>query len=366
MNRKATFIIALQALLIILLFWLLVFYGKDEYEAASSEAEEEVETRSLIASHEDGSQGAATLILSAASQQQSGIITANLQATTHQSATSSFGTVEAIDGLLDLRTRYLGALAEGNVISTTITSSEQNLNRQRLLNQDDKNVSDRVVQEAESTLNNDKARLAAANTLANNIRDSMRQQWGTTLANWATQTSANDAFQQLLQYRKVLVKVTLPFDAAPNKNTPLLVTAMGAQGQAIKAQLISEAPQSDSTIQGKTYFYQAPASNLRVGMRVTASLDAKGKAVTGVIVPHEAVVWYANQAWVYQKVKAEEDGSDKFIRRLISTEIEIENVQPNGWFNATGFTTKDELVISGAQLLLSEELKYQIKNENED
>ena len=77
--------------------------------------------------------------------------------------------------------------------------------------------------------------------------------------------------------------------------------------------------------------------------------------------PHEAVVWYANQAWVYQKVEAE-----KFIRRLISTEVEIESEAISGWYNTAGLAASDEVVTSGAQLLLSEELKYQIKNENED
>jgi hypothetical protein len=366
MNRKASIIIGLQAIIIVILFWFLVFVGKDEYEAANSEAEEGVETRTLIADNNSDNKGAATLILPTASQLQSGIVTAKLQTTSHQSTTASFGTVEAIDGLVELRTRYLAALAEGDVVRTAIAIAQQNVTRLTLLNQDDKNVSDRVLQEAEAALKNDQAKLIASTTLANGIRDSMRQQWGTTLANMATQTATNNALQQLLQYRTVLLKVTLPFDATPSKNTLLLVTAMGAQGQTIKAQLISDAPQSDSTIQGKTYFYQAPATNLRVGMRVTANLDTPSKAVTGVIVPHVAVVWYANQAWVYQKITAEKQGEDKFIRRLISTEIEIENMQPNGWFNATGFKASDELVVRGAQLLLSEELKYQIKNENED
>ena len=87
----------------------------------------------------------------------------------------------------------------------------------------------------------------------------------------------------------------------------------------------------------------------------------QAKKATGVIVPHEAVVWFANQAWVYQKV-----GAEKFIRRLISTEVEIESDAISGWYNTAGLAANDEVVNSGAQLLLSEELKYQIKNENED
>ncbi len=222
------------------------------------------------------------------------------------------------------------------------------------------------MQEAQATLSGEKAKLTTSATLANGIRDNMRQQWGNTLANWATQATSNSEFESLLQSREVLLKITLPFDVTPNKNTTLQIAPMGSQTQLVKAQFISDAPQADSTIQGKTYFYRAPAGSLRAGslragMRVTTRLNTQGKASSGVIIPHEAVVWYSNQAWVYQKT-----GPEKFVRRLISTEVEIESDAISGWYNTTGLVANDEVVISGAQLLLSEELKYQIKNENED
>jgi hypothetical protein len=361
MNRKATIIIGLQAALIVILFWFLIIYGKDEYEAATSEREEGIDTKSLVIANKENGKGVATLAIPIASQQQSGIKTTKLVATRHQSATVSFGTVEAIDGLVEIRTRYLAALADGNVTRSAITSAEQNLQRLQLLNQDDKNVSDRAVQEAQSNLNSEKAKLATSATLANGIRDNMRQQWGATLTNWATQTAGNSEIQSLLQSHDVLLKITLPFDITPNKNAALQISPMGSQVQLVKAQFISDAPQADGAIQGKTYFYRAPAGNLRAGMRITTHLETLGKASSGVIVPHEAVIWYANQAWVYQKM-----GADKFIRRLISTETEIENEAISGWYNTAGLAANDEVVNSGAQLLLSEELKYQIKNENED
>ena len=94
--------------------------------------------------------------------------------------------------------------------------------------------------------------------------------------------------------------------------------------------------------------------------------------VDGVIVPNTAVVWHAGKSWVYRKRDAETFG-----RYEISTASEL----GDGWFQATAPETGsdeaalpqsaslvpgDEVVISGAQLLLSEELKYQIRNENED
>jgi hypothetical protein len=362
MNRKVALIIILQAMVIVVMAWLLVFYGKDEYEAMTAGGEEEIETASHVVAAKEGDHGAATIMLTPASQQQAGLRTSKLQSASHQAAVSSFGAVVGIETLVELRTRYLAALAEVTVVRAAIANSQQDYQRLQLLNKDNRNVSDRAVQAAEAAWKSDQARLVAAETLAVGIRDNMRQRWGETLAAWATQSSANESFQRLLQYRDVLLQVTLPFDTAtPDSHSSLVVEPVGAQGQASKAQFISNSPQTDATVQGKTFFFRASADNLRAGMRVTARLTEQGKASAGVIVPDTAVVWYADKAWVYRK-----QGVDKFVRIQINTDVEANNEANNGWFNATGVGVGDEVVTSGAQLLLSEEFKYQIKNENED
>lgn len=353
MNRKTAIIIALQTFIIIVLFWVLVFYGKDEYEAAMGESAEEIATPSHVTTEN----GAPTIALSVESQLQSGIVATALQPATHQSAVSSFGVVVAIDTLVELRTRYLAALSEANIVRASIANSRQEYQRLVQLNRDNRNVSDRAVAIAEAALKSDEAKLAAAETAAASIRDTMRQQWGDALTKRATQ-SGSESLQRLLQYQDVLVQVTLPFDTpTPDSHVPLLIAPTGAQDKTIPATFLSASPLTDSTIQGKTFYYLAPAANLRAGMRVTTRLAARDRATSGVIVPHTAVVWFANKAWAYHK-----QGTEKFVR----TQINTDNESGDGWFNATGLKPGDEVVTSGAQLLLSEEFKYQIKNENED
>jgi hypothetical protein len=185
----------------------------------------------------------------------------------------------------------------------------------------------------------------------------MRQQWGDTLAVWATQ-QPGDAMQRLLQHQDVLLQVTLPLDSTiPDKDKPLLVSPAGTSNQPVKAVFVSASPQTDAMFQGRTYYYRVPADNLRSGMRVTITLAGQSASRSGVDVPASAVVWYANQPWVYQR-----QGEDKFVRLRISTDIETNS----GWFNTAGIHAGDKVVTTGAQLLLSEEFKYQIKNENED
>jgi hypothetical protein len=354
MNRKTALIIALQTVIIIVLFWVLVFYGKDEYEAATQGQDDNIAS----ASHVSAEQGATVITLSEASQQQSGLQTTPLKAATHRASVVSFGLVANLEPLIEQRTRFLAAKSDAEVVRATLAASQQEYQRLLQLNRDNRNVSDRAVQSAQAALSADEAKLAAAETAASSLRDAIRQQWGETLARWATQPSPSPELQQLLQYHDALIQVSLPFDStSPDTQTPLAIEPAGSQGQAEHATFVSAAPQTDSTLQGKTFFYRAPATNLRAGMRVSVHMPSSGKAITGILVPQNAVVWYANQAWVYTKVKA-----DKFVRQPINTDTEV----GDSWFNVTGFKAGDTVVTRGAQLLLSEEFKYQIKNENED
>jgi hypothetical protein len=354
MNKKTLTILALQTLIIVMLFWMLVFYGKDEYEAGKEENEEVISTPSHITTES----GAIAITLSPASQKLSGIAVTVLQGSSYQAQISSFGTVIGIETLLELRTRYLAAHAEAGVVQASLANSRRDYERMEQLNRDDRNVSDRAVAGAEAAWKADESRLAAIDTATASLRDAMRQQWGDTLASWATQQQPGDAMQRLLLHQDVLLQVSLPHDAPiPDKDKPLLVSPAGAASQPVKATFVSASPQTDTVLQGKTYYYCASADNLRTGMRVTITLAGQSANRPGVVVPASAVVWYANQPWVYQK-----QGEDKFVRHRIYTDIETDS----GWFNTAGIQAGDKVVTTGAQLLLSEEFKYQIKNENED
>jgi hypothetical protein len=353
MNRKVATIIGLQAFLIIVMFWVLVFYGKDEYEAYTSEREEEVETPNRVTTD----LGTTVVTLNEAGQKQSDIRTTVMRSSKFQSAISSYGLVMGIDPLIDLRTRYLAARAEAGVVRASLLNSEREYQRLLQLNKDDHNISDRAVVASEAIYKADKAKLAAAETAASNIRDNMRQIWGEVLTRKATEQN-DPALQALLEYKQVLLQISLPFGTPePKPGSHLLVTPTGTQNRAVEARFISSSPQTDSTIQGKTYYYQAPASDLRAGMRVSVRLAENSQSVDGVVVPNEAVVWYGGKAWVYRK-----EGSDRFVRQPINTDQEA----GHGWFTSGQVKPGDALVTSGAQLLLSEEFKYQIKNENED
>lgn len=354
MNRKIAIIIGLQAFLIVILFWVLVFYGKDEYEAYTQGEEEEIETPSRVSSDS----GSTVITLTPETQKQSDIHTAPLKGTTHLDTFSSYGSVVSIEPLVDLRTRYLAAKAEANIARASLANSKQEYQRLQQLNRDNRNISDRAVMAAEAVWKADEAKVSAAEMAASSIRDNIRQSWGESLAESVTK-QGSESLQSLLEYREVLLRITLPFDyPTPKPDSLLMVAPAGTRGKAIQARFVSASPQTDPTVQGKSYYFRAPADDLRAGMRVTARMpNSTGKSVTGVIVPESAVVWYGGQAWVYRK-----EAANRFVRQAVSTEQEADT----GWFNSGSLKPGQEVVVQGAQLLLSEEFKYQIKNENED
>ena len=120
----------------------------------------------------------------------------------------------------------------------------------------------------------------------------------------------------------------------------------------------SAQPRRAGGLAGASYWFRAASPALRSGMRVTGHVGTGGVARAGVSVPEAAIVWHAGRAWVY--VSADEP--DVFQRVAVTVRERL----PGGWFAAGGPGPGTPVVVKGAQLLLSEELEYQIRNENED
>ena len=354
MNRKLAIVIALQALLIIMLFWVLVFYGKDEYEAYNQSHEEEIESPQRVVEKE----GLSFVHVPVAAQKNSQINTAQISSAAHQSSLTYYGTVASFDGLIEAKAKFTTAIAEAELARVGTQTNLQDLKRLKLLNDDNKNVSDRAVQVAESLVRADLAKIKNADSNVQTIKKTIQLQWGETLSALVTETKLPAHLAALLTRKNALVQVSLP----AGSSTPIAGSSIALQTNNstsnITALYVSPALQSDSISSGATYYFSAPADYLRAGMRVKSqAIIEDNHQAQGVVIPNNALVWYGGKPWVYVKQNAE-----SFVRKPVNADNEV----TGGWFNATGFKADDQVVVSGAQLLLSEEFKYQIKNENED
>ena len=354
MNKKLALIIGLQAIVIVVLFWMLIFYGKDEYENFRTEQEEEIEGLNRVASKE----GVNIVSLSPAVQKNSGISTAKIKEASFNGEIKSFGNVVSIDSLIEAKARFLSMQAD---IASARAAGKQNLRqyeRLKALNSDDKNVSDRAVQEALALVDADKAKITSNELQIKNLQASMKLQWGEALAKLTLNDKLPEHLENLLSRNNVLIQVSLPMSTAnPNAGDTVTITPLNESTAPIKAVYVSPAAQADSNGFGKTFYYSAPAEQLRIGMRVNVEAESAASSISnGIIIPSNAVVWYAGKPWAYFK-----QGKEQFVRKPISADTEVDA----GWFNQ-GISAENEVVVNGAQLLLSEEFKYQIKNENED
>ena len=266
----------------------------------------------------------------------------------HRVQVQGFGTVLGLQELVDLRNNYAAARAQADKARVTLSASSREYQRLKLLHSDDRAISDKALQAAEATWRSDEATARAAEQAVNAVEQNARQQWGPTL----TRAAVNGApmFQRLAQQQASLVQVTLPAGTRLSA-APASARLQLPDGTTATASLVSIAPRTDPRLQGQSFYYTALGTALFPGMTVSASL-ASGPETDGLKVPTDAALWWQGRAWVYAQ-----QTQDHFLRLALPTDSPADD----GWFVGRDFAGGKPLVIRGAQMLLSEELRSQIQ-----
>jgi hypothetical protein len=296
------------------------------------------------------------LVLTVDQQRQSGLRTERLEAAALQPETQAYGKVLDIRGLLDLRARFRAAQSEMAIADAALRVAQKS--RQRLASLHRESIiATRDLLQAEAQLAADQARTEAARRRMREARDEALQTWGGELFRQAIEGESR-LFEELLQRRQALILIALPTDRSlPNDARLAKIAPTGDRQNVREARLVSSAPRTDETIQGETWFFAAEADRLRTGMRLDAWIPLPGDASEGVTIPLSAVVWYDGKPWVYLKT-----GEQSFSRRPIPEHRDY----GTAWFVGEGFTADEEVVATGGQMLLSEELRGQIPDEDDD
>ncbi|MHB1331664.1 MAG: efflux RND transporter periplasmic adaptor subunit [Sulfuriferula sp.] len=287
-----------------------------------------------------------TVVISAAQMAMSGIAVQALPVDKFQPQTSAYASVLDPGPLLQLRGQLRAAQLQTDAARAQAVASQREYQRLAGLNGQDHTVSDKVTEAALATRDTDRAHLAAAQATLLADRDSARSRWGDVLVRWAS-AARSSQLDALNAGQQVLLSVALP--ASETAGTPPPTLHIGAPGSAptlVIARFISPSPLADPVIQSPAYFYLAPRGGLRTGMRIDALLPA-GQSRTGVIIPNQAVVWYANRPWVYVQTDA-----THFVRREISVNVPA----AGGWFVAH-WQGGERVVTKGAALLFSQEFQ---------
>lgn len=346
--------IAVMGIVIAALTWALVYFARDELGLVGEQYEEEIETAETAGVDD----GRAVVRVSAASQAASGIETRPLAPAKVRDSAQVFGTVVNVQPLLELRGAYLAIAGELAAQRSALAAANAEYRRMKLLYEDDRNVSEQALRSAEAAYRAAQAQVGAAEARLAAVGDALRTGWGDVIAGWA-RAADSPRLKALLDGRLQLVRLSFPYEMpAAAARASVEIAPVTGRDRAVAARLVSAAPQVDSTLPGQTFFYAVEHSMLRAGARVVGAVGTGPEMLEGVLIPDEAVVWYAGKAWVYLRHDAETFG-----RYAVSARRDL----GTGWFDrGQDLVAGREVVTSGAQLLLSEELKFQIRNENED
>jgi multidrug efflux system membrane fusion protein len=288
--------------------------------------------------------GVTVVTMDTAAQIQNGIRADSLTSAENRTEITAYGTVLDLQPLIDLRMRYSLALADAEAARATAAASRQEYERSRLLYQDNQNVSLKSYQAAQAAYRSDRVRTQAAALKLQNIQAEMRQQFGATLTHWAISTRSPE-FARLLNRQEVLLRITVPLDDGIAAPARIIIDANNKRS--LPAQLVSPSPQSDPVIQGNAFIYRA-AAQLASGTRIAAYLPTAKQGTPGILVPADAIVWYGGQPWAYVQIN---------VRQFARYPVAEQSPMQGGFFVNRGFKAGQRVVVSGAQLLLSEELK---------
>ena len=321
--------------------------------------------------------GVAVVTLSPEALDQGGMSLVAIEAGAHAREFSAFGRVLDITPLLALRRDHDEAFSMMAVAGAELEVSRAEHARLSLLNKKDRNVSAKVVQQANATLKGDRARFTSAQSAAQASEGELRQNWGAGILD-LIRKDQGAGLGPLIDGEMVLLRVVVPpGEEIPDRPDHISIHD-GGDGRALAAEFLSVVPAGDPLLHGAAYLFQTPASALRPGSGLGVWVRS-GAVKEGVIIPEAAIVWYAGKAWTYVLKAVEvapmeegeegEEGMEEedampatFVRRLVP-----ENARTaQGWFVEKGFLPGEVLVANGGEMLLSEELRWQIQGDDDD
>jgi hypothetical protein len=209
------------------------------------------------------------------------------------------------------------------------------------------NTSRKAAEAAEAQFRADDVKVAG-------LRRTAALQWGAAVAALDT-AQRHTLAEALVRGESALVRVdVLPGDALAETPRAARLQVLGRETQPIDTKLVSPAADADPRTQAQGFIVRVdhPPFPLHPGMAVTAWLELAGEPRAGFAVPRSALLRHDGRSWVFMQEEEE-----KFVRKAVALEAPLDAEQ--GWFVAAGGELKegDLLVVTGAEILLSEEMK---------
>jgi len=230
-----------------------------------------------------------------------------------------------------------------------LSASRSEHERTQSLQKAGEGISRKVAETAEAQFRTDEIK-------ADGLRRRARMEWGVSFSALPT-AERRSLVEQLVRGDAALVRVDLlPGDALTEVPASARLSALGRESETIVTSNITPATDTDAKTQAQGFVLRVerPAFALRPGMALTARLELSQPPQQGFALPRPAILRHDGATWIF--VQEEEE---RFVRKPVTLVAPLDGEK--GWFVAEGGGIKaDDLIVeTGAQALLSEELKAQ-------
>lgn len=339
-------LILLMTVVILLLVWALAWMGRDEFQHAHEDDDK------LTATEHSNVQGNAVLIDEEA-QKLAGMVVEPLKTAKYASSQKFLGVVLDLRPLLEARQRLMSLSAQLAGVQAQVLQRKRDLTRTQGMYDEGRNASLRELEAARAALATEEQREIALQAERRSVIDAVRIQWGDAIASRLGDSEGWVA--RAVSHQLELVQFAMPYGSAPQHQEWRVDVSSSGQTSGVPAVLIGRATQSMPGLQGENWLISVSPTGAGAGTRVRV-LSQQGKPQKGVLVPVSAMIRFAGKNWIYLQTEPE-----RFERHPLAVDRSL----ADGFFT-DAFEEGDSVVTSGAQLLLSEEFRFQIKNENKD
>ena len=292
--------------------------------------------------------------LTSSQQGQVGLETAIVKAAPHPEQIRAYGAVLDISRITELTNSYANAQAQLQTAQAKLEVAKSAFERTRNL-VDSAALPKKEAEIAEGTLRADRAALTAAESQVRTLAATAQQEWGPVIGRGIVERAPSVV--RLIERDQFLVQVTLPPGATVIAAPGAALAQAPTRNANIDLQYMSPATRTDPRIQGLSYFFSAPGdSGLLPGMNTTVYVPS-GTTYEGVFIEDTAIVRWQGRSWVYLRVSP-----DSFRRHPISMDQPVSDDD----YVVRDIPSGSEIVMRGAQVLLSEEAKSELRGGDDD
>ena len=346
MKRRMIYLVLFaQTVVIATLIYRPVYFFSDHASQSETVAQA---PESKHKSDHDGTE-ALQLHISIAMQKASDIKVERLSAAEASIEAVAWGVVLPSSSLTEARMKLDQAQQDIVQAGLLVDRAQQEFDRLSLLWREGANIAKKAVDQAQHDLDEAQQKRRAARSARDSLRDVIRAEWGNDLVLALEDAKGGTLSSVFTGESRLLLIAEGRFNEA--------TVALAEQPEIkMSARRLGVAPQAESGTGKATWFWLAPAKQLRTGQRVRL-IPIGLKHSSKPRIPESAVVWQAGQSWLFVQIDEED-----FQRKA----VQLGDPVVGGWQLESALASDSLVVIQGAQLLLSEESRTQIRNENGD